>query len=392
MSAPRPDAPRIPSNIPGQTEQSWSAHLPARSGILTVILVSLGIAFGALALIVVIGYLALGLGAAGVAIAAVLALIPLAIVLFAIRWIDRWEPEPRAALWFAFLWGAGVAVAAALIFDLGVQLASAASGVALQNQFAQSVLQAPIVEEVGKGLGILLVLWAGRRYFDGPVDGLVYAATVAAGFAFTENILYFGSTLIEGGAGAVVPVFIARGIFSPFAHIIFTSCTGLALGVASRRTGGFGAVGWFLLGLVPAVALHALWNGALLVVTDVIGYYAVVQVPIFASWVALVLVLRVQERRITRQRLTEYAAVGWFTPSEVELVSSFSGRRAGRMWARGHADASRKSAAMAALIRDATRLAQTRHRVASGRDSIGRSPDERTLLDKVAADRRALLS
>ena len=36
---------------------------------------------------------------------------------------------------------------------------------------------------------IIFLIW--RRTFNGPVDGVVYACVVAAGFAFAENILYF---------------------------------------------------------------------------------------------------------------------------------------------------------------------------------------------------------
>ena len=53
------------------------------------------------------------------------------------------------------------------------------------------MVQAPIVEEVGKGLGLLLLFVTARRAFDGPVDGVVYGALIGAGFALTENIQYF---------------------------------------------------------------------------------------------------------------------------------------------------------------------------------------------------------
>ena len=75
--------------------------------------------------LLVVAYLATGLGVSTLVIGSVLALVPLVVVLLAVRWIDRWEPEPRWALWFAFLWGAAVSVAIALIIDLGVQLAVA---------------------------------------------------------------------------------------------------------------------------------------------------------------------------------------------------------------------------------------------------------------------------
>ena len=61
--------------------------------------------------LLVLGYLAVALGLSVVATGTLLAVVPLAIVLLAIRWVDRWEPEPRWALWFAFLWGAAVSVA-----------------------------------------------------------------------------------------------------------------------------------------------------------------------------------------------------------------------------------------------------------------------------------------
>jgi len=47
-----------------------------------------------------------------------------------------------------------------------------------------TVLQAPVIEEFAKGLGVLLLALLRRRHVDGPVDGVVYAMLVAAGFAF----------------------------------------------------------------------------------------------------------------------------------------------------------------------------------------------------------------
>src|SRR5690606_26985258 len=125
---------------------------------------------------------------------------PFAIVFFVVRWIDRWEPEPRTAIVFAFLWGAGVSVLIALLVGAGVDnLIYALGGPGFGYEFFGAAIQAPIVEEGGKGLGLLIIFFAARKHFDGPVDGLVYAAWVAGGFAFTENILYFGNRLVEAG-------------------------------------------------------------------------------------------------------------------------------------------------------------------------------------------------
>ncbi|WP_375390118.1 PrsW family intramembrane metalloprotease [uncultured Amnibacterium sp.] len=351
----------------------------------------LGIALGALAAAAVLLYLVSALGTLGVAIAGIAALIPFAIVLLTIRWIDRWEPEPRPALVFAVLWGAGVAVAVALIFDLGVQIALAATG-GRPDDFVQAVVQAPLVEESAKGFGVLLLFWVNRRHFDGPVDGIVYAASVAAGFAFSENILYFGRTLVENGIGPeFVFTFVVRGIFSPFAHLLFTACTGFAIGKAAERGGGAAAgFGAYLLGLIPAALLHALWNGGLSLAANTVEYYLFVEVPIFLGALAVVLVVRARERSITRARLGEYADAGWFSPQEVALISTAAGRRQALRWAAAQRDPHGKKVAMKRLIADSTRLGHARQRLMKGRATIGRTPDEQELLARIVADRQVL--
>jgi RsiW-degrading membrane proteinase PrsW (M82 family) len=75
-----------------------------------------------------------------------------------------------------------------------------------------------------------------RREFDGIIDGIVYAGIVAAGFAFTENILYFGRAFGEEAemGGSVLFTLILRGVLSPFAHPLFTSMTGIGAGLAAN--------------------------------------------------------------------------------------------------------------------------------------------------------------
>ncbi len=374
---------------PGLAPIGPTQHAPGHAA--RAVAAVLGIALGVVAVAAVLLYLVSALGATGVVVAGVAALVPFVLVLLTVRWIDRWEPEPRPALLFAVLWGAGVAVAVALIFDLGVQIVSGAAG-SKPSDLLQAVVQAPIVEESAKGLGVLLLFWVNRRHFDGPVDGIVYAASVAAGFAFSENILYFGRVLVEHGLGAAfVFTFVVRGIFSPFAHVLFTSCTGYAIGKAAERGGGAGAgFGAYLLGLIPAALLHALWNGGLTLAGDVIEYYLLVEFPIFLGAVAVVLVVRARERAVTRARLGEYAAVGWFTPQEVALISTPGGRRQALRWAGAQRDPRRKRAAMNRLIGDATRLGHARQRLIRGRATIGRTPDEQELLARIASDRSVL--
>lgn len=377
-----------PGPAPQPAAPAWAAPVRARSG--GTVFAVIGIVLGGFAALLVIAYLAIALGASTLVIGSLLALVPLAGVLLAIRWVDRWEPEPRGALWFAFLWGAAVSVVVALVVDLGVQLAVAfVSPGGGADEAVGAVVQAPVVEEVAKGLGVLLVYAFARWQFDGPVDGLVYAATVAAGFAFTENIIYFGSALVEGGAESLGATFVVRGIFSPFAHVLFTACTGLAIGIAARRGAGGGVIGWFLLGLLAAIALHALWNGSLAFGDDAVGLYLTVQVPIFVGAVLLAVLLRREEVRTTRRRLGAYAAAGWFSPAEVDLLATPAGRRQALAWAR--AQRPPRTAGMRRLITDATHLAFARQRIASGVGGAKSVADEQALLAAIVSERAALM-
>jgi len=333
-------------------------------------------------------YLITGLGVTAFAFAGVLALVPLVIVALGIRWIDRWDPEPRGALAFAFLWGAGVAVLIALLVGAEVDnVINSLGGPGPGYEFFGAAIQAPIVEETGKGIGVLLLFLFARKHFDGPVDGLVYAATVAGGFAFTENILYFGQALLETGtASGVVYIFLVRGLMSPFAHVMFTACIGIFLGIAASRTSALGGIGLFFVGLIPAILLHALWNGSLFFVQDFFGYYAVVQVPLFIFAILLVVYLRRQESKVALRHLTAYAAAGWFHPNEIGALATGPGRRVALAWARKYGI----GRVMKRYIRDSTRLAFTRQRMSTGYNVPRAQADEAILLESIVTLRRSL--
>jgi protease PrsW len=337
-----------------------------------------------LVLLALVVYFVRFLGAGASIIGMVLAAVPFVGVWFAVRLVDRWEPEPRGLLLFAVAWGAVASVAIALGVDLVLTLLFGSG-----SDFLSAVVQAPIVEEAAKGLGIFLLFVAARRAFDGPVDGVVYGALVGAGFAFTENVQYFAVSLIEGGVAQVSSTFILRAVLSPFAHVMFTCVIGFAFGLAARRSLRAGAaLGYGFVGFLVAVALHALWNGSA-VLTGFFELYVTLQVPLFALFILGVVLLRREESRLTRARLGEYAAVGWFTPQEVDMLATGPGRRRGLAWARTlRGD---RTPLMRTFIADATALAAARQRALSGRDPHA-IDDERVLLQRTAAARAALFA
>ncbi len=311
-----------------------------------------------------IGYLAAVVGA-------VAALLPVAVVFAAIVWIDRWEPEPPLLLLGAFLWGAGGATACALLLND----AMVGFGAFLFNGDAKTffalVVTAPLIEEAAKAL-FVVALWVRRRSeFNGMVDGIVYSALAAAGFAFTENIFYFGKAFAEGGVGSVsggvVAVFILRGVLAPFSHPLFTAMIGIGIGVASRTSSNRRRVAWPLVGYAAAVVVHAVWNGStLLGGVEFLNVYFVIMVPIFLGTGWLVVWQRKREQRIVAQQLPALQRAGLIVPSEMDLLASLAGRRG---WQRKVRRSAGSEAAKA--VRDyqiaVTELAFLQHRAGEGR-------------------------
>ncbi|UYO98337.1 PrsW family intramembrane metalloprotease [Microbacterium sp. M28] len=361
--APAPAIPALPMPVrKGRTVSIWLF------GVLGFLLLALA------------GYFVWALGSVASIIGLVLALIPLAIVFFGVRLIDRWEPEPKRIVIFAIAWGAIAAVGLTLLFDVmfGVDDVDAAA-----------VIQAPIVEELFKGLGVFLIYLMARRTFDGPVDGIVYGALVGAGFAFTENIQYFAISLLEGGGEQLTMTFVLRGLMSPFAHAMFTALTGFAIGLAARRGASVaGVLGAGALGMLGAMLLHGFWNGSA-TFADFFVLYVTLQVPLFVGFILGIVALKREEARLTRERLSEYAVAGWFTPQEVDMLATRAGRKVGLAWAatlRGD-----RRPIMRGFIKDATALAAVRQRAISGRDRYA-AEDERALLMRTRAARAALLA
>jgi protease PrsW len=314
----------------------------------------------------------------------VFSLVPVAIVLPALLWLDRLEAEPVGQLLFAFGWGAVVATAFALLVNSYSLVLLADGG---GDFSSMAVLVAPWVEELAKGAAVLAVLLWRRHEFDGVVDGIVYAGLVGLGFAFTENVLYLGRSLQESGTTGLAVTFVLRGIFGPFAHPLFTMATGIGLGVAARTARPW--LRWTapVLGLLVAVVLHALWNlGAVAGLRGFVGAYLVVQVPIFVAAIVFAVWARRREARLIGRHLQVYVTHGWFTPEEAVMLGSVSGRRRARQWAQQVGGTAGRQA-MAQFQVTATELAFARDRATRAALGQGGAVIEADLLRRATAHR-----
>ncbi|OLT17488.1 hypothetical protein BJF78_13305 [Pseudonocardia sp. CNS-139] len=312
--------------LPTQRRQRWGVLVPV------VGLVALGVCG-----LVLLGQVSSNLGISAVLVGVLCAMLPVGPVVAAFLWIDRWEPEPPRTLLVAFLWGACVAALAAYLINSGVAALAEQNLGEGSGPVVGAIAAAPVVEEAMKGLFLVGLLVFRRREFDGVVDGVVYAGLVAAGFAFTENIIYFGAAFVQnasiGQAAGVFVVVVLRGVLSPFAHPLFTAMIGIGVGIASRSPTVAGRVVAVAVGYAVAVVLHALWNASSVVFgTDGFALvYLCVMVPVFAGLIGVVLWQRRREQNVVIAQLPGFARAGWIAPSEVPLLSSLAGRRGWRM-------------------------------------------------------------
>jgi RsiW-degrading membrane proteinase PrsW (M82 family) len=311
-------------------------HRPRRWGnTVFTVLVSLAMLVGAG---VMSFFLAVSNAPDALAIGVVLAALPVGPVIACFLWLDRYEPEPLRFLVMAFGWGALVATAAALVLQTLDQV------VLGTPETWQGSLVAPITEEGAKGLFIGLLVWFRRRVVDGVLDGIVYAGLVGVGFAFTENILYLGAAYMgsdglgSGGFGSATALFVVRGIFSPFAHPLFTACFGIGIGVAVTAR----ARPWRLLapvlGYLAAVTAHATWNASAFFGggQGFLATYVFAMVPAFLLLTGFAVWARNREGRMLTRSLDDCARRGLVGRDDVPWLVRLPARQASRRFARGY--------------------------------------------------------
>ncbi len=280
-------------------------------------------------------------------VAGVVAFVPAVIYIIPLLWLDRYDPEPVWLVAGAFAWGALVAVIVSFIVNTGIGLiAYKITGNVEIADAIGGVISAPIFEEGSKGLGVLILLIFFRRYFDDILDGIVFAGIIALGFATVENVLYYGRAIGGGGAAGLAILFVIRGILSPFAHVTFTSMTGIGCGIARESHNKILRIIMPFVGYCCAVGLHALWNGMAFLggLQGFVAGYIVLELPFFCIFAIFAFYVMHRQGKILREMLAIDIARGLITPELGKTVTSafkssgwlVSGLFSGKYWARSH--------------------------------------------------------
>lgn len=188
-------------------------------------------------------------------------------VLFLVYVLDLYEREPVSLVIGALLWGAIAATTLSGFANDGWGLVVARVG---GPEFAArwtAALTAPFVEEILKGLGVVLIYLIAPEEFDDMMDGFVYGAVCGLGFAVVEDVFYFMG-VFGGRPNGVLQGFFVRVVASGlYSHVLYTGLVGMGLGyiVSRRHRRPLRRRATVFAGLSAAAVLgHFLWNSPLL--------------------------------------------------------------------------------------------------------------------------------
>lgn len=317
MSQTNPYAPTIIIKPPAQTSGIRIA--------LAIIALLIAIGLGLLVLLVI----GVETGPGPFVLGFIAATIPVPLYLALVLWIDRYESEPLWMLATAFFWGVLVAPFFAFLFNTsaGIIVASITEDLGTGEVFS-AVISAPVVEEIAKAVILLIFFIWCRDEFDGVIDGIVYASLAGLGFAMTENVLYYGKAVLEEGGPGLTTTFIIRGALAPFSHPLFTSLTGIGLGLARQSRNTAAKIFLPLLGLLLAMFMHFMWNGSAAFGGGpaFLLTYLLVMVPAFAIMIVIIVLGLRREGQVVREFLLGDLERGLFTREEYDQLGSVRGR------------------------------------------------------------------
>src|SRR5215470_6603663 len=316
------------SQIPPPPTVAVTIRRSPQMSVMRLAFAIIGILIAMLLGLVVLLLIGIETGPVALLIGLVTATIPVPLYVILVLWIDRYESEPPWMLAVAFFWGAFVAVFAAFLLNtlFGLIVSALTNNLKAGETFA-AVISAPIVEECAKGFILFIFFFAKKDEFDGVIDGIVYGSLVALGFAMTENIQYYGKAALQGGGGLTLTLLI-RGAFAPFSHPLFTSMTGIGLGLARQSNNLAVKIVTPILGLLMAIFLHSIWNGSAAIFGGgafVITYILVMVPAFFILLVVISLALR-REGQVVTEFLRADCESGFLTKQEYEELCSIRGR------------------------------------------------------------------
>ncbi len=173
---------------------------------------------------------------------------------------DELEPEPKSYVIRMFFYGMLIVIPSA-----GLEMLLPIS------PWLLLILGAPVIEELGKFFVVRLTIYKNAE-FDEPMDGIIYAAAVALGFASLENfgfilVHYLGEIAADEFIyfGGTFRLSIIRAFLAVPGHVLFSAMWGFALGITKFMDETSRGQKYVQAGLLLSILLHGLFNSLCLI-------------------------------------------------------------------------------------------------------------------------------
>ena len=162
---------------------------------------------------------------------------------------DADHPEPHSIIAAAFIGGAISVLIAAL-------LEKYAAGIFSDPSTRYKIWAS--IEEIVKFLVVASIALK-ASYNDEPIDAMIYAVSVALGFAAMENSLFILGILSNGDVTQGILTGGMRFIGATLVHVVSSALIGYCLGWAFYRSSRSKFLAC-IIGLIAAISLHAYFN------------------------------------------------------------------------------------------------------------------------------------
>ena len=278
-------------------------------------------------------------GPAPTAAGLALAILPVPLVMAAVLYLDRLEPEPPMLL--AITFGAGAAMAALIGFvghALGSTLITTPELGPKAGQVATTTLGTAfvgaLIAESLKGAVLVGLLRYQRAEIDGVSDGVVYGATTGLGWALVANLFAYVQAE-RSGLVALMSAFFQRALLTPLWDPLFTSMIGIGVAYAAMQPWRRGR--WAVLGgWVAAVLLHTLWDDSLHAGAGRTAVVYVILLLAFGGLLAAMVRDRGRMVGLIRELLAPFKDPVVMTTEDLQMLTDLRMRRLARQWARLH--------------------------------------------------------
>ena len=314
-------------------------------------------------------------------------------------WLDRFRGQNVLVWILTFGWGAAASTWFSIYINtwMGQQMATTAADADTGSRAA--IFSAPFTEEATKATVLFLLIILMRRQIVSRLSVVMLSGLSAVGFAFVENIIYYGRVItyslhnisVANPEEAVRELVMLRGVYTSFGHPLFSMlvATGLVVGMSarSRIVRIVAPLGGFLL----SVAGHMLFNGLSSTRgVDQLRPHWIMALIVVALIVVSLVVSVFQQGRLIRHRLTDYVEGGWLSERDV-VVFSGPFKRSNYLW-KSLFWGPKRWWYSARLVRRVTELAYLRSEVTRGVTGEGGALRAHDVLEEVEALRPKALS